>query len=90
MGRATAAGAQAVDTALAAQRIAQETAERVAREVATRIADEVRKAITDVTATVEKNTRKAAKVGLVMADQAGRTASKTKGKKKKKDKKSGK
>ena len=81
--RAVDVGAQAVGTAALVQRVAQETAERVAAETAARVSSQYEAAISELTRTLEKNTRRALKSVRAAADLA-QAANPVKGKKGKK------
>lgn len=83
--RAVDVGAQAVGTAALVQRVAQETAERVAAETAARVSSQYEAAISELTRTLDKNTKRALKSVRAAADLA-QSASPVKGKKDKKKK----
>lgn len=83
--RAVDVGAQAVGTAALVQRVAQETAERVAAETAARVSSQYEAAISELTRTLDKNTKRALKSVRAAADLA-QSANPVKGKKDKKKK----
>jgi hypothetical protein len=68
--RAVDVGAQAVGTAALVQRVAQETAERVAAETAARVSSQYEAAISELTRTLDKNTKRALKSVRAAADLA--------------------
>ena len=78
--RAVDVGAQAVGTAALVQRVAQETAERVAAETAARVSSQYEAAISELTRTLDKNTKRALKSVRAAADLA-QAANPVKGKK---------
>ena len=84
--RAVDVGAQAIGTAALVQRVAQETAERVAAETAARVSSQYEAAISELTRTLDKNTKRALKSVRAAADLA-QSANPVKGKKDKNKKK---
>lgn len=79
--RAVDVGAQALSTAALIQKVAQETAERVAAETAARVSQQYESAISELTRTLDKNTRRALKSVRAAAELA-QSASPLKGKNK--------
>ncbi|KQV69457.1 hypothetical protein ASC64_06315 [Nocardioides sp. Root122] len=80
-GLAVDVGAQALGTAAMIQQVAQETAERVAAETAARVSRQYEAAISELTRTLDKNTKRALKSVRTAADIA-QAANPVKGKKK--------
>jgi hypothetical protein len=80
--RAVDVGAQAVSTAALIQKVAQDTAERVAAETAARVSQQYEAAISELTKTLDKNTKRALK-SVRSAAQLAQSVSPVKGRKKK-------
>ena len=74
--RAVDAGAQALTTAALIQKVAQETAERVATETAARVSQQYDAAISELTASLDKATKRALTSVRAVADAAEPASSK--------------